>query len=179
MEAEVGPFVPVYLPRIAQLTNKTNQFNLTTRRFTEAEIAAFSRDDRYVTLFGRLADKFGDNGLVTVLLGRIAGDCLHMDLWLMSCRVIKRDLERAMFQELKREARLRGIRHIRGYYIPTKKNAMVKDHYPTLGFAFVGSGDDGSTVWSYDIELNLDEGPLRLSVKRYAGPMVEKAPANP
>ena len=109
MEAEVGRFVPAYVPRIAQLTNKTNQFNLTTRRFSEAEIAAFSTDDNYVTLFGRLADKFGDNGLVTVLLGRIEDDILHMELWLMSCRVIKRDLEWAMFRELKRAARARSI----------------------------------------------------------------------
>ncbi len=178
MEAEVGPFVPVYVPRIAQLTNKTNQFNLTTRRFTEAEVAAFSTDDNYVTLFGRLADKFGDNGLVTVLLGRIEDDILHMELWLMSCRVIKRDLEWAMFRELKRAARARSIRRIRGYYIPTKKNAIVKDHYAILGFRLIDSSDDGSSVWGYDLESDRDDRVVNIRVKPHAETAAARISAN-
>jgi FkbH-like protein len=100
MTAEIGPFLPVYLERITQLINKTNQFNLTTRRYTSAEVEAISRDPSFVTLYGRLADKFGDNGLVSVLIGRVSHQTVEIDLWLMSCRVLKREMELAMFDAL-------------------------------------------------------------------------------
>lgn len=134
MVAEIGPFKPVYMERIAQLTNKTNQFNLTTRRYTLAELEAASKDPASITLYGRLQDKFGDNGLISVVLGHREGTALHLDLWLMSCRVLKRDMELAMLDALAARAGAQGIDHLIGYYIPTAKNGMVADLYPRLGF---------------------------------------------
>ena len=92
MTAEIERFKPLYLERIAQLTNKTNQFNLTTRRYTLAEMEAISRDPAYLGIYGKLSDRFGDNGLISIVLGRRDDDLLHLDLWLMSCRVLKRDM---------------------------------------------------------------------------------------
>lgn len=151
MVAEIAPFTPVYLERITQLINKTNQFNLTTRRYTSAEVNAIAQDPMYVTLYGRLADKFGDNGLVSVLVGRTVNDALEMDLWLMSCRVLNREMEIAMFDALVEQCQVRGIRKIVGFYIPSKKNGLVADHYRNLGFSTSGVSDDGLQKWYLDV----------------------------
>ncbi len=134
MVAEIDSFRSEYLDRIAQLTNKTNQFNLTTRRFTHAEVTAMASDPDYLTLYGRLADTFGDNGLITVVVGHREGTGLHLTLWLMSCRVLKRDMEVAVLDVLVQRARQSGIQTLHGYYIKTAKNGMVAAHYETLGF---------------------------------------------
>ena len=146
MEAEIGDFLPVYLSRITQLTNKSNQFNLTTKRYTEAEIDAVYKSGSHIRLYGRLKDKFGDNGVVSVVIGEIRGDELHIDLWLMSCRVLKREMELAMLDKLIEAARARGIRKILGYYYPTKKNGMVKELYGSFGFTKTAD-NDGNTLW--------------------------------
>ena len=151
MVAEIAPFVPVYLERITQLINKTNQFNLTTRRYTGAEVEAMAKDPQYLTLYGRLNDKFGDNGLVSVLVGRVTGEVLEIDIWLMSCRVLKREMELAMFDTLVEQCQARGIHKIIGIYIPTKKNTMVAGLYRELGFTNVEQGDGGRTVWHFEI----------------------------
>jgi FkbH-like protein len=151
MSAEIGPFVPVYLERIAQLINKTNQFNVTTRRYTSAEVEMMSRDSSFVTLYGRLADKFGDNGLVSVLVGRIAQQTLEIELWLMSCRVLNREMELAMFDALVEECQARGIREMVGVYMPSKKNRMVAGHYAYLGFTRVEANSGGRETWRYDV----------------------------
>jgi FkbH-like protein len=151
MVAEIAPFVPVYLERITQLINKTNQFNLTTRRYTAAEVEAMAKDPQFLTLYGRLSDKFGDNGLVSVLVGRATGETLEIDIWLMSCRVLKREVELAMFDTLVEQCQARCIRKIVGVYIPTKKNAMVSELYGELGFTIVDQGGGGHTVWQYEI----------------------------
>jgi len=151
MVAEIARFVPVHLDRIAQLTNKTNQFNLTTRRFTRAEIESAANDPMQIGLYGRLRDRFGDHGLISVMLGHRKGDALHLDLWLMSCRVLKRDMEMAMLDALVREARAAGIAQIIGYYIPSPKNAMVKDLFANLGFLRSPGGNNGATVWSLPV----------------------------
>lgn len=152
MTGEILPFSPVYLDRIAQLTNKTNQFNLTTRRYTLGEIEDIaSNSAQYVTLYGRLVDKFGDNGLISVMLAKVAGEALDLDLWLMSCRVLKRGMEGAMLDQLVAAAQARGLRSITGTYIPSAKNDMVKALYPDMGFSQLGSDDSGSTRWSLDI----------------------------
>jgi FkbH-like protein len=135
MTAEIAPFSPVYLERIAQLINKTNQFNLTTKRFASAEVEAIAQDRNFITLYGRLADRFGDNGLVSVLIGRVVNETLEIDLWLMSCRVLNREMELAMFDAVIEQCNARGIRKIVGTYIPSKKNNVVSDHYLKLGFA--------------------------------------------
>jgi FkbH-like protein len=151
MTAEIGPFPPVYLERITQLVNKTNQFNLTTRRFTSAELEAMAQDPDFMTLYGRLADKFGDNGLVSVMIGRVVDDTLEINLWLMSCRVLKREMEFAMFDALVEQCRVRGIRKIVGVYIPSKKNNMVAGHYASLGFSPMGGDSEERELWCYDV----------------------------
>jgi FkbH-like protein len=154
MSAEIDCFKPIYLDRIAQLTNKTNQFNLTTRRYTLAEVETISIDPRYVGLYGKLIDRFGDNGLVSVVVGHKDERSLHMDLWLMSCRVLKRDMEFAMLDTLAGKAVEIGIQTIYGYYLPTRKNGMVTDFYSGLGFlprAVPPDLPEGSTVWALDL----------------------------
>lgn len=154
MKGEIQSFSPMYMSRIAQLTNKSNQFNLTTKRYTQTEIEQTAEDPDRLTLYGRLEDKFGDNGVVSIVIGRIDGpdkDELHMELWLMSCRVLKRDMEFAMMDEVVRRAQARGIKRIIGYYYPTAKNAMVKDFYAVQGFIKISEDDCGNTVWQYDV----------------------------
>lgn len=151
MKAEIGDFKPVYIQRITQLTNKSNQFNLTTKRYTPAEMEEVSRSDSHIRLYGKLADKFGDNGVVSVIIGEIKDDTLEIILWLMSCRVLKRDMELAMLDELVKIAKRRGIQRLKGIYIPTAKNKMVKDFYGTLGFKQVCVAPDGLSRWELDI----------------------------
>lgn len=151
MTAEIARFVPVYLERITQLTNKTNQFNLTTRRYTLAEMEAAARDPAYIGLYGRLTDRFGDNGLVSVVLGRRDEDVLHLDLWLMSCRVLKRDMEIAVLDVLVTEARQSGVQTLQGVYLPTKKNGMVADFYERIGFTRLGDMVGGGSSYCLDV----------------------------
>ena len=152
MKAEIGDLAPLHLDRIAQLTNKTNQFNLTTRRYTLAEIQEISTSDRHVAIYGRLEDAFGDNGLVSVIIGRLQGVELHLDLWIMSCRVLKRDMEVAMLDTLVEKARALGAERLIGYYLRTPKNGVVEDHYGKLGFTLMSAEDGGArTVWELDI----------------------------
>jgi FkbH-like protein len=151
MSAEIAPFSPVYLERIAQLINKTNQFNLTARRYTSAEVEAIAQDPMFITLYGRLADRFGDNGLVSVLIGRAVDETLELDLWLMSCRVLGREMELAMFDALVERCQARGIRKIVGVYFPSKKNNMVADHYLKLGFTAVEGSSESHQLWHYDV----------------------------
>lgn len=146
MKAEIKPFAPLYFQRIAQLTNKSNQFNLTTRRFTESEIAAAANDNAKITLYGKLADKFGDNGVVSVVIGQADGETLHLDLWLMSCRVLKREMELAMLDEVVSAAKARGVTKIIGHYLPTAKNGMVKELYGSFGFTKISETDE-ETLW--------------------------------
>lgn len=151
MRAAIGPFEGVYIPRIAQLTNKSNQFNLTTRRYTESQIREIAEDPGYVTLYGKLADRFGDNGVVSVVMGRLDGEALDIELWLMSCRVLKRNMEHAMLDRLVEAARGAGARKLRGYYYKTAKNGMVRDFYKDFGFELVSQeGED--TVWELPLE---------------------------
>ena len=157
MKGEIHTFVPAYMSRIAQLTNKSNQFNLTTRRYTQDEIEAVADDADHITLYGKLADKFGDNGVVSIVIGRIGGDNrdeLHMELWLMSCRVLKRDMEFAMMDELVEKAKKAGVKKIIGYYYPTAKNAMVKDFYGRMGFEKKSEDAEGNSTWEFMVMDN-------------------------
>lgn len=152
MKSTIQPFSPLYMSRIAQLTNKSNQFNLTTKRYTQAEIEAVAADDKYITLYGKLEDIFGDNGVVSVVIGHIVGSKLDIDLWIMSCRVLKRDMEYAMMDALFHNAEERGVEEIYGYYYPTAKNGMVEDFYELQGFTKVSEDEEGNTVWKYAVE---------------------------
>ncbi len=149
MSAEISHFAPPYLQRIAQLTNKSNQFNVTTRRYTENEIESIAADSGYIPLYGRLSDKFGDNGVVSVVIGRQEKAVLHIDLWIMSCRVLKREMEFAMLDKIVEEAVNNGVKKIIGYYYPTAKNSMVKELFGSFGFTKV-SDVDGNTVWELE-----------------------------
>lgn len=151
MKAVIRPFESMYMSRIAQLTNKSNQYNLTTRRCTQEEIERFAEDPAYMTLYGKLEDCFGDNGVVTVVVGKTEGERLDITLWLMSCRVLRRDMEYAMMDTLVKKARSAGIKKIAGYYYPTAKNGMVKDFYALQGFTKISEDDSGNTVWELDI----------------------------
>ena len=155
MVAEIGPFQEVYLDRITQLTNKTNQFNLTTRRYQQDELTGFLGDtERYVTLYGRLKDRFGDNGLVSVVVGELQDDNrLHIFLWLMSCRVLKRGMEAAMFEVLLATAKERGVREIVGEYKRSEKNEMVAEMYGGLGFSLAEEMEEGS-LWRFVVDAD-------------------------
>lgn len=143
MHAEIDSFVPVYYDRIAQLTNKSNQFNLTTIRYTRADIERMATDDKYITLYGRLEDKFGDNGLVSVVIGQKIGDSVEILLWLMSCRVLKRGMENAMLDALVERAKAVGARRLLGKFIPTKKNKMVAELFDSFGFTRLSEDENG------------------------------------
>ena len=151
MKAEINSFKPIYLERISQLTNKSNQFNLTTKRYTLADIEQVANSENYLKLYGKLEDIFGDNGLISVVIGHIKGSELHLDLWIMSCRVLKRNMEYAMMDELVLKAQEEGLKKIYGYYYPTLKNKMVKDFYETLGFKLESEDKDGNKFYSLNV----------------------------
>lgn len=134
MTAVIDTFRPACIERITQLTHKTNQFNLTTRRYTHGEIEAIAADREFVGIYGRLKDRFGDNGITAVTVAHKEASTLHLDLWLMSCRVLKRGMESAMLDALVDRARLIGVTTIQGYYLPTSKNGIVADLLPSMGF---------------------------------------------
>lgn len=150
MKAVIKPFESLYMARIAQLTNKSNQFNLTTKRYTQGDIEAVARNKEYITLYGKLEDKFGDNGVVALCIGHLSEGICHVELWLMSCRVLKRDMECAMLDSLVANCKKAGITEIRGYYYPTAKNGMVKNFYRDMGFEQLSEDSNGSS-WSLDI----------------------------
>ena len=135
MQAAIREFRDVDVPRVSQLINKSNQFNLTSRRRTEQQVRDILADPACFGFTARLADRFGDHGLISVVIGRVTGDEAEVDTWLMSCRVLQRQVEEEVLNELVRLARLRGCSRIRGVYLPSVKNGMVRDHYPALGFA--------------------------------------------
>jgi FkbH-like protein len=153
MVARLSPFDPPGRHRIAQLINKTNQFNLTTRRYTEAEVAAFEQDGSVFTLQARLRDRFGDLGMISVVICRAVDEpaTWEIDTWLMSCRVLGRELERAVLGKMVREARRRKVARLVGNYIPSGRNSMVADHYRKLGFVPVAGGDGSQTAWELDV----------------------------
>lgn len=135
MIGEAKPFDELHFSRIAQLTQRSNQFNLRTIRYTESDIKDIAESDDYLTRYYTLKDKFGDHGLVSVLImKKESADTLFVDTWLMSCRVLKRGMEEFIINQMVVAARNVGFTRIIGEYIPTNKNAMVKDIYEKMGF---------------------------------------------
>ena len=151
MRGMIKPFEALYMSRIAQLTNKSNQFNLTTKRYTQNEIEDVSNNTDYITLYGKLVDKFGDNGVVSVIIGRIDNQELYLDLWLMSCRVLKRGMEYAMMDALVKKCLDMNIRWMNGFYYPTTKNSMVRDFYHLQGFEKVYEDNVGNSKWKFEV----------------------------
>lgn len=152
MKAEIEKFKPIYYERISQLTNKSNQFNLTTKRYTLADIESIAESPEYITLYGKLSDIFGDNGVVSVVIGKIDGYNLNIDLWIMSCRVLKRDMEVAMMDTLVSIAYEKNIKYIYGYYYPTAKNKMVEDFYLNQGFTLVDEDDENNRKYILEVD---------------------------
>ena len=167
MKLQVGTLDAQSLVRVTQLINKTNQFNVTTRRYTEAELQAFAADPKNLVLHFRLADRFGDNGLIAVLLARAeSSEALVVDTLLMSCRVLGRGVEQEILNVLVDRARPRGITTIIGEYLPTARNAMVAELFPRLGFARVDAEPvkPGATRWRLHVPA-FTRIPTHIAVK--------------
>jgi len=146
MELIVKPFDRIGLQRIVQLINKSNQFNLTTRRYTDEDILAVMADPEAFGLQLRLLDRFGDNGVIAIIIGRLQETKdLLIDTWLMSCRVLGRQVEPTTLNLIAEQAKRLGAKRLVGEYIPTKKNGMVKDHYARLGFTVAATNDTGGS----------------------------------
>lgn len=152
--------------RVAQLVNRSNQFNLTSRRYTEPEIVAMANDPALLTLQVRLVDTFGDNGMISVVIARSAGRILDIDTWLMSCRVLGRRVEQAVLNELVTQARARGVHELTGTYVPTPRNSVVQNHFAELGFTLVSTAPDGATAWRLELDAFR---PFEVPIKRQAG----------
>lgn len=150
-KAVIRPFVEADLDRITQLVNKSNQFNLTTVRLTRTQAEGLMRNSEVVTATVRLTDRFGDNGLISVLFAHPEGDALRIDEWLMSCRVLKRGVEQLLCNYIVGQARLKGAKVLLGHYVPTAKNSPVRDHYKSLGFQYAGTDEQGVTHWRLEL----------------------------
>jgi FkbH-like protein len=153
MEITFQPFDEIGRARITQLINKSNQYNLTTKRYTEPEVAAAQDDPQYFTLQVRLSDTFGDNGMISVVICRRQSHSeWEIDTWLMSCRVLGRGVEQMVLREILEHARRNGIRKLFGAYRPTDRNKLVEDHYSKLGFILTGTEADATTIWELDVD---------------------------
>ncbi len=161
------PFDEIGRARIAQLINKSNQFNLTTQRYSEAQVREFEADPNCFTLQVRLIDMFGDNGMISVIICSCEADQWLIDTWLMSCRVLGRRVEQAVLQELVSHARNLGIVRIIGTYRATGRNRLVEDHYAKLGFTECPCQTEGSTLWSLDLSTYVD---ISLPMKVVSSP---------
>jgi len=166
MEAVISEFTPVDVPRLSQLINKSNQFNLTTHRRSEAEVIAVMNDPEYVGYSMRLKDRFGDHGLISIVIGKKTGETMLVDTWLMSCRVLKRQVEEEVLNELARLAKARGCARLEGIYLPTPKNEMVRDFYGRMGFTLTTENE-----MKREFELRLEAYqpiPTKIKITRRA-----------
>jgi FkbH-like protein len=182
MVLEAHPFDALGRKRITQLVNKTNQFNLTTKRYTEAQIEAFERDPSVYTLQARLSDNFGDLGMISTVIcinNEAEKKCWDIDTWLMSCRVLGRGVETAILNKIVCDAKGKGIAKIYGRFVPTPKNAMVASHYESLGFSHVSTDMSGSALWQFDCQSTLPEiGPSSLNVRECEPPSNADKPSS-
>jgi FkbH-like protein len=163
------PFDETGKARIVQLINKSNQYNLTTRRYTEPEVTAAEKDPMVFTLQVRLADIFGDNGMIGVVICR-PGDAgvWEIDTWLMSCRVLGRRVEHMVLGHMLERARGAGIHKLAGTYRPTDRNKLVVDHYAKLGFAKIAEEVSGLTRWELAIEgASPESAPMKIVLHGY------------
>jgi len=171
------PFDETGRARISQLINKSNQYNLTTRRYSEAEVAAAEHNPNCFTLQVRLADSFGDNGMISVVICRLTGQGVwEFDTWLMSCRVLGRRVENMVLQEVLSHCKRAGIRKLIGKYFPTERNHLSEVHYQKLGFTQVSREPNGTTVWELDVEsAEVENAPMEIH--RVGFDVAESAPA--
>jgi FkbH-like protein len=164
-EAEISPLTSANLARIAQLTNKTNQFNLTTRRYSEQQISELASKQGWDCYSIRVRDRFGDNGLVGVAITHHQGDSVEIDTFLLSCRVIGRTVETAFLSFLADRARHKGARQLTGWFLPTKKNAPARNFYSEHGFTPAHQNGNG-TLWKLDLSPGTLPAPewIRLHI---------------
>lgn len=164
------PFDATGRARIVQLINKSNQYNLTTRRYTDPEILEAENDPRVFTLQVRLADIFGDNGMISVVICRPAAEGVwDIDTWLMSCRVLGRKVEHMVLAEILRHARAAGICKLTGTYKPTERNQLVVDHYARLGFVKVAEETSGLTRWEMNVHsASPEQAPMKIVSQGFA-----------
>ena len=147
------PFDATGRARVVQLINKSNQYNLTTRRYTEPQILEIENDPAAFTMQVRLTDVFGDNGMISVVICRRSHpDTWDVDTWLMSCRVLGRKVEHAVLSEILKHARAAGMSRLCGTYKPSERNALVADHYARLGFTKASEDASGRTLWVLSVE---------------------------
>ena len=149
--AVIRPFEEPYLNRITQLINKTNQFNLTTERMTASAVEAAMRNPQMFTAYVRLADRFGDNGLISLLVARLLSGEAFIEQWLMSCRVLNRGVEMLLLNYVVSEMRPLKITVLRGVYKPSPRNGAVRQHYPSLGFTLTRAHGD-ETEWALALD---------------------------
>lgn len=161
MHSVVKSFDKFSIPRVSQLTQRSNQFNLRTVRYTEEEISAITDSDEYLTLDFTLEDKYGDYGLISVIILKKQSDALFIDTWIMSCRVLKRGMEKFVLNQIVQQANMIGAKEIIGEYLPTAKNGMVKGHYHELGFT---KCDEGNNLWTLNLQ-SYSEYPTFIAVK--------------
>ena len=147
MVSVVSGFTKFNTPRVAQLSQRSNQFNLRTVRYTEGDVETMAADKDVIDLSFTLEDKFGDNGLIAVVIMKRQNDeTLFVDTWFMSCRVLKRGMENFTLNTMVEQAKAHGYKYIIGEYLPTPKNKMVEEHYPHLGFAPVADAQTAQYV---------------------------------
>jgi FkbH-like protein len=146
-------------PRVVQLIGKTNQFNLTTRRYTDAEVRQFREDTDSIVYSMAVTDKFGDEGVVGVAIVKMKDDAWWIDSLLMSCRVIGRSAETALLARIVSDARAKKAKRIIGEYIPTKKNPPAADLFEKHGFGIPATSDNNGTTWTLDLDTDTVEVP--------------------
>jgi FkbH-like protein len=163
MEIVFKPFDATGRSRIAQLINKSNQYNLTTRRYTEADVLEAENAADTFTLQVRLIDRFGDNGMISVIICRPSEPATWtIDTWLMSCRVLGRRVEESVLCEILTQARNRGIARLVGEFIPSERNMMVQKHYQKLGFDLTAQDTNGTTLWEISTDIDKSAPPMRV-----------------
>jgi FkbH-like protein len=152
MQVSFAPIHRTSLARAAQLTQKTNQFNVTTRRSSEADVARRAGDAAWIVTTVGVRDRFGDNGIVGVVMAKQSGDVVDIDTLLLSCRVIGRTVETAMLAHVCDRARERGATAVTGTMVPTPKNQPARDLFARHAFAKTGEDADGTTRWRLDLK---------------------------
>jgi len=170
MEMSVGLFDDFHRPRIAQLINKSNQFHLTTTRYSESEIASIGQSRTKFGLYFKLQDRFGDNGLISAVILEEQQGFLHIDTWVMSCRVLSRGVEEFILSEMLAFAGDRGNKKLIGKYIPTAKNKLVADLYRRLNFKMT-KDENGTTLWEMDVDRGFSSN---IFIKKIQNSLVEK-----
>jgi FkbH-like protein len=170
MEIWFQPFTATSRERITQLINKSNQFNLTTRRYTHSEVAHMESSPQFFTMEVRLKDIFGDNGMISVVICRVVSEQeWEVDTWLMSCRVLGRRVENMVLKEMLAHAAERGVRRLRGIYLPTERNKLVERHYANLGFSLQAEHADGSTEWQLSVTgASVEAAPMVMHSGSFA-----------